>query len=91
MKHLLIAYDVSCSRVRYRIVRLLENIGIRIQYSVFECRVSTGDYFKLKENLESLIETTDRINYFSLCKSCCDCQILLGRAQKMDNNHYYVD
>lgn len=35
----MITYDISDDRIRYRVAKILENHGSRVQYSVFECRL----------------------------------------------------
>ena len=35
----MIAYDISEDRIRYRVAKILENYGTRVQYSVFECKL----------------------------------------------------
>ena len=36
----LVSYDIESDRLRKKISDTLENYGIRIQYSVFECEIS---------------------------------------------------
>lgn len=37
---IVVAYDVSDDRRRSHVVKLLEKVGIRVNYSVFECMLS---------------------------------------------------
>ncbi len=56
----LISYDVTEDRTRGKISKLLENYGVRVQYSVFECNISSHEYKKLyKEMLGLVAEKAD--------------------------------
>ena len=33
----IVAYDISCPKRLYRVARRLQNDGVRLQWSVFEC------------------------------------------------------
>ena len=35
-----VSYDISSDRLRNKVARTLEGYGTRIQYSVFECKLS---------------------------------------------------
>ena len=43
----LVSYDIESDRLRKKISDTLENYGIRIQYSVFECEISEERYKKM--------------------------------------------
>ena len=49
-----VAYDVSSTRVRTRIAHLLEDYGVRVQRSVFECVVTSAGYERFCERLRGL-------------------------------------
>ncbi|GAB4520274.1 MAG: hypothetical protein Kow0047_31510 [Anaerolineae bacterium] len=77
-----ISYDIVDDRRRTRVMKTLEGYGQRVQYSVFECELRPSDLRKLKERLERLIEPDeDDIRFYTLCESCLDKVITLGRAQ----------
>lgn len=42
-----VAYDIPCDKRRKKISDLLEGYGQRVQYSVFECRLSSDKYKEL--------------------------------------------
>lgn len=48
----LICYDVEDDNVRTRLVKLLEAYGVRIQYSVFEFKISKATWLDLKLKLK---------------------------------------
>ena len=50
----LVCYDVSDDRERERVARVVEAFGLRLQYSVFECRLSRSRLAALCQELELL-------------------------------------
>ena len=58
----LLAYDISDPRRLARVARVCEDYGMRVQYSIFECRLEEEDFtdFWLKL-LEQINEKEDRL------------------------------
>jgi CRISPR-associated protein Cas2 len=54
----LVCYDVTEDRERNRVAKLVEGYGLRIQFSVFECRLSRSALAELQRQLEALQLTT---------------------------------
>jgi CRISPR-associated endonuclease Cas2 len=50
----LVTYDVSCNRRRRKVSDLLEGYGKRVQWSVFECQLSTKKYQELRDEQRSV-------------------------------------
>ncbi len=57
----LVCYDVTEDRERNRVAKVVEAFGLRIQFSVFECRLSRTALADLCRQLESLQITTGSI------------------------------
>ena len=67
----IIAYDVTDDRRRYRLCKALERYGVRIQYSVFDLSITSKDLQKLIDRLQSLIDNkVDRLLVLQLCSAC---------------------
>ncbi|MGL6260375.1 CRISPR-associated endonuclease Cas2 [Vibrio sp. WXL210] len=64
---ILVCFDVSQSRVRRRLVRALLEHGWRIQYSVFEIRLRRGEFTRLQQKIDKLLQPGDRVHYYPLC------------------------
>ncbi|MBU0496235.1 MAG: CRISPR-associated endonuclease Cas2, partial [Chloroflexi bacterium] len=76
-----IAYDIPDDQRRYRIARALKGHGERVQYSVFECQLSPGQFQKLWEELGGLIDDQqDRVRAYRLCAPCADWARTVGLA-----------
>lgn len=58
----IVAYDIANPRRLARVARVCEDFGIRVQYSVFECRLDESEFDQFWERLlEELDDTEDRI------------------------------
>ena len=64
----LILYDIVDDRRRDHLVRLLRSVGIRLQYSVFECVLQTdGEFSRLCTAVRSLVDAdVDRVRIYKL-------------------------
>lgn len=58
----LVAYDIADHKRLARVARICEDFGVRVQYSVFECRLEDDEFtdFWLKL-LEEIDEAEDRL------------------------------
>ena len=72
MAFYVISYDISKTKTRNKVAKLLEGYGRRIQYSVFECEIEEASYASLYEKLlkQTLESGTDSIRIYRLCKKC---------------------
>ncbi|MCB9852809.1 MAG: CRISPR-associated endonuclease Cas2 [Phycisphaerales bacterium] len=69
----IICYDISDDRRRTRVARLLDDVGDRIQFSVFEVRLPAEAISHLVDRLEQEIDLqTDVVSCFAICEACRD-------------------
>ncbi|MBP7479464.1 MAG: CRISPR-associated endonuclease Cas2 [Spirochaetaceae bacterium] len=61
-----VVYDISCSKERRHIDRLLKGFGLRVQKSVFECRMRKRDISDLLKRLESINIKTGFVKIYRL-------------------------
>lgn len=66
-----VSYDISDTKIRSRISRILEEFGERIQFSVFECDLSPEQHANLMSKLKAQ----------SLLKEQKDCKISFYRVE----------
>lgn len=72
---MLVSYDVdtTTSEGKRRLRRLAKacvNMGIRVQYSVFECNVDWSQWVKLKSQLQDICDPkTDSLRFYNLGNS----------------------
>lgn len=71
--------DVSDDRRRRRVERALMGLGLRVQYSVFECRLTYPDarlqFGRVADELE---KDTDSLRAYPLCAWCAAEVSVLG-------------
>lgn len=68
----LICYDISDDKCRRQVVKYLESIAYRIQYSVFRAECTKEQIAKIKDRLKSLSKGYDNviITIVPICSSC---------------------
>ncbi len=67
----LIAYDITEPKRLQKIAKICEDWGVRVQYSVFECRLEAAAFDRFWEELRSQVdETTDRLVAYKICLNC---------------------
>jgi CRISPR-associated protein Cas2 len=68
MKHfIVISYDIGDDKRRLKVMKTLQDYGTRVQYSVFECRLESVQFERLKRRLTPLIrERQDSIRFYFL-------------------------
>ena len=70
--YILVCFDISEDRIRYRVVKVLKGFGKRVQKSVFECgNLSEEGFLKMKNRIEDLIDhAEDSVRYYPFCRAC---------------------
>ena len=76
----LISYDIGNDRIRNKIARILESVGIRLQKSVFSVKCEPYKLKKLLNEIERLIKEDDSVIVFKLCKGCEANSIYIGKS-----------
>ncbi len=75
----LISYDIADDGDRARAHKLLEGLGQRVQYSVFECYLEPEDLEKLKAKLKPLLRGSfDSVRLYRVCAECAAKAEVLG-------------
>lgn len=72
MRHfMLVVYDISDDRRRTRLHTVLLDFGTPVQYSVFECWLTTEDIKRMKARVRKTIRPRkDHVRYYTLCAAC---------------------
>lgn len=78
-----ISYDISETRTRNKVSKILEGFGRRIQYSVFECNLEERVFKRLYERLlEQMLDSeSDSIRIYRLCKKCGEEIVTIGTVK----------
>lgn len=75
-----ISYDIPKDKMRTKISKELENYGVRIQYSVFECELTQARFQKLYQKLVLLTEELEggSIRIYKICDNCKSKTMTIG-------------
>lgn len=88
----IVTYDVVNDKRRNKVAALMEDYGIRIQYSVFECILTHTELKCLRDKLTPLYDATeDSIRFYPLCSDCATNVIRFGKQACFENQaHAFV-
>ncbi len=86
-----VAYDISDDRRRRLVAEILEGLGERVQYSVFECRLNEAELGRLHTRLSSVLDlSTDRVRWYPLCGPCHARVIGQGSGKIVEGEGFYL-
>jgi CRISPR-associated protein Cas2 len=69
--NMLITYDIANPKRLYRIAKVMEDYGQRVQYSVFEAELTSRLFKEMRLRTEAEMDfQEDGVKYFPLCKQC---------------------
>lgn len=61
---LIVSYDIPSNRRRYKVMKIMEGFGTRVQYSVFECNLKPRQVDDLRKKIMKLIAPEDSIRLY---------------------------
>ena len=61
---LVVSYDIPSNRRRYKVMKILEGFGTRVQYSVFECNLKPRDIDELRKRMKKIIDAEDSVRFY---------------------------
>jgi CRISPR-associated protein Cas2 len=71
VKRHVLCYDVADDRRRRRVARSLEDVGDRVQESVFEADLDATLFDKVNRKVAAIIDAeTDAVVVYPLCNAC---------------------
>ncbi len=89
--YVVIAYDIPDDKRRTRVAKTLEGYGERMQYSLFECRISKVQYLRLRARLEDIIEAEDdEVSFYFLSEQDEKKIVRLGRKRLLSETAVFV-
>jgi CRISPR-associated protein Cas2 len=63
-----VCFDIRDPKRLRRVSDALENFGIRVQRSLFECRLDENQLQELQDRIETLMDLKeDQVRYYPLC------------------------
>ena len=68
---IVIAYDISETKRRNKVAKLLRQYGSPINLSVFECMITEAQLISIREQISKMIDPRqDKIVYYRMCLNC---------------------
>jgi CRISPR-associated protein Cas2 len=86
----MVAYDITDDRIRNLVFNTLKDYGVRVQYSVFECRLEKTQLLKLRMQLTALLQQEDSIRWYPLCRWCRDKISWQGKGKMLDDEGFTI-
>ena len=88
---LVISYDISDDKRRLKVMKTLQDFGTRVQYSVFECRLTAPQLQTLQKKLKPLVKArTDSIRFYSLSVDDVARTLVLGGGAVTQDKPFYL-
>lgn len=76
-----ISYDIASPKRLVKVAKTLENFGIRIQYSFFECEMQKKQLEEVKRSLLEIIDKKeDSLRIYPLCEDCLKLTSSIGEG-----------
>lgn len=66
----IVTYDVRDDKRLKKVAMKMEGFGVRIQYSVFKCKLSDREMERMKWEVTSLMKIEDDLLIIRLCCKC---------------------
>jgi CRISPR-associated protein Cas2 len=80
MTTLLVVYDIAQARRLQRVAKVMERYGVRVQKSVFECRLTRARQEEMTRRLSGVIEPgEDQVRVYTVPAEVLSGQQQLGR------------
>jgi CRISPR-associated protein Cas2 len=88
---IVVSYDLPNDRRRTHLANALEDFGVRVQYSVFECLLAPDQVERLRDRMAKLIDPSeDSVRIYRLCQDCVEKIEILGLGKVTEDPDVYV-
>ncbi len=89
--HTIIAYDISNNQSRLKVFRILSELGVNSQRSVFECELQSDEILRLVARLTPHIDPAcDSLLVYPLCRRCAGGVAVLGQGVSLVQTDWQV-
>ncbi len=79
-----VSYDIAHDGRRVKVANVLKSYGERVQYSVFECRLSAQGYECLKTELLEVIHPRDTVRLYRFSGRLSNSREVLGQRRERE-------
>lgn len=87
---LVVAYDISSDRLRQRVAGRLEDLGVRVQKSVFELRGPRARLLRQVADIATLLERGDSIRVYPLSPRAIEESLTFGAAVRPETYDFFL-
>lgn len=88
---LVVSYDISDNKRRLKVAKKLLDFGQRVQYSVFECHLTSQQLEKMRQQLLKIIDTEcDTLRIYQLCEHCQPKIAVYGTGKIVEDVDLYI-
>lgn len=86
-----VSYDIPDDKRRLKVMNTLKNFGAHVQYSVFECDLSSEQFKQLRHRLKKIVKPAeDDVRFYFLCETCMRKMQRLGRRREPVRLDFYL-
>jgi CRISPR-associated protein Cas2 len=87
-----VTYDISDDKTRTRLHKTLRRFGERVQFSVFECILTSEMFEQMCREVAVALEHQElwRVRYYEICEGCRRRTVTLGQAFTTTLKRLYV-
>jgi CRISPR-associated protein Cas2 len=72
-RHIVVSYDIHDPRRLLKVAKVMKDYGERVLRSVFECNLTDGEFHRMKERVEAVMDhMEDSTRFYFLCEKCID-------------------
>lgn len=87
----LVVYDITNNKRRNRVHKLLLDYGTPVQYSVFECLITTDERKELEILIKKKIKPQlDHVRFYRICGACQKEIGIIGRSEVTQDKSAFV-
>lgn len=84
-------YDIVNHKTRTRVAKIMENYGVRVQYSFFQCDIDENIMEKMKNNiLKELDLEHDYFFIYPLCSKCSKKAVVDGQGELLELESFFI-
>jgi len=83
-------YDIARDRVRRRVAKLLEEVAVRVQESVFEARMTRARASDVAERIALLIDPEDQLRVYAVPADAIRLCQVRGAGAPIEEQDFYL-
>ncbi|RLB06327.1 MAG: CRISPR-associated endonuclease Cas2 [Deltaproteobacteria bacterium] len=79
--NIIVSYDIHDSKRLQKVGKVMKDYGERVLYSVFECRLSSAEFARMKDRIDEVIDhMEDSVRFYFVCDKCVKNVLVSGQG-----------